>query len=136
MKKLVSVANPASRRLAANSVRWYENEVATLPRNARTLANTTTGKRPMWSAMMPSPRDPSTDPMKNRDCPTAGFQLSSHTQSSCGQQNEERVTWTAGNYISRPGVLNTEFIKARVLVPFLSKVNTLRKSKSVLLRTC
>jgi len=67
MKKLVSVASPASRRLAANSGRWYVNEVAMLPKNARALANTTTGKRPMWSAMMPSPRDPSTDPMKKRD---------------------------------------------------------------------
>lgn len=129
MKKLVSLANPASRRLAANSVRWCENEVATLPKNARTLANTTTGKRPMWSAMMPSPRDPSTDPMKNRDCPTAGFQLSPHTQSSCGHQNEERVTWSAGNYTSRPGVFNTGFIKSRALVPFLIQVNTVRKSK-------
>jgi hypothetical protein len=50
--------------------------------------------------MMPNQSVPSTDPMKKRDCPTAGFQLSSHTQSSCGQQNEQHVTWTAGNFLA------------------------------------
>ena len=136
MKKLASVANPARRRLAANSVRRYVNEVAMLPKNARTLANTTTGKRPMWSAMMPSARDPSTDPMKKRDCPMAGFQLSSHTQSSCGQQNAEHVTWTAGNYVARPEVFSTGLIKTRAMGSVLSQTNTVRKSKSVPLRPC
>lgn len=85
MKKLVSVAKPATSRLAANSVRRYVNEVAALPKNDRTLDSTSTGKRPIRSAITPRARVPNIDPTKKKDCPIAGFQLSAHTQSNCGQ---------------------------------------------------
>jgi hypothetical protein len=47
------------------------------------VATMRTGRRPTWSDRIPSASDPKTEPMKNMDWASAGFQLSLHTQCIC-----------------------------------------------------
>ena len=83
MTKLLSVAIPVSMRQKANSGKPDVNTVATFPTSEIMLARMRIGSRPMWSDIIPSPRDPRTEPTKNMDWASAGFQLSSQTQFNC-----------------------------------------------------
>ena len=83
MTKLLSVARPFTILQKARSGSPEVNTVATLPTRANILATMRTGRRPTWSDMTPSASDPMTEPMKNMDWASAGFQLSLHTQCIC-----------------------------------------------------
>lgn len=64
----------------AKVVTFVERIVAMFPINAKILAITNTWSLPIISAIIPRVRLPITDPMKNTDWPSAGFQSSLQTQ--------------------------------------------------------
>lgn len=81
--KLLSVAIPAMNLQNAKAITLVAKTVDPLPIMAIRLEITNTGSRPMRSAHTPKPKEPITDPMKNKDCPSVDFHAESQTQLSC-----------------------------------------------------
>lgn len=80
IKKLLSTANPDTKREIEKIGTVDEKTVIPLPINAITLAKIKTGKRPMRSAIAPKNCVPTTEPTKNIDWPIVDFHAESHTQ--------------------------------------------------------
>lgn len=80
IKKFASVAHPAKNLLIANVITFVDRMVVMFPTKANILAITKTCNLPIMSAKIPRVKLPITEPMKNTDCPSVGFQALLHTQ--------------------------------------------------------